>query len=412
MISKEIIIVIIVIILIISSIIGGVLFYTSETTSKPSVSTESQPVSTESQNQPIGQIQPIGQLPIGTFPPVSTESQNQPVFTTTPIPKLIPFTLDSKLYTTGMNSDGGGNAHFLDRHYINCKNEGLNQFNLLRNPTTSEYEFEYSCVNENNQFGAPILNETVMNADGGGNTVYLDRHNATCTGGSIMTSLHLQRNIAGDEFQLQYNCAPPLINTPLFCRQTTTPFNADGSGSTFYLDRHNISCNPNEALTEVHLQRDSTNTEYQFQYKCCQLPIGTIPPVSTESFTCLGAYASYNYIDNSEITSPTTLHTCQGIKSANGNHNFVMQSDNNAVIYNTTNGDSLWTTGTNGKGTSPLSFIYQTDGNLILSDNNNKSYWASNTNGKGSTGLIMQTDGNLVLYNGTTPVWASGTNGK
>jgi hypothetical protein len=40
-------------------------------------------------------------------------------------------------------------------------------------------------------------------------------------------------------------------------------------------------------------------------------------------------------------------------------------------------------------------------------------YWQSHTAGRGvNCTLAMQTDGNLVIYNGTTPVWASGTYGR
>jgi hypothetical protein len=34
------------------------------------------------------------------------------------------------------------------------------------------------------------------------------------------------------------------------------------------------------------------------------------------------------------------------------------------------------------------------------------------TNGKSSTKCSFQTDGNLVVYNGSTPVWNTMTNGK
>jgi hypothetical protein len=54
--------------------------------------------------------------------------------------------------------------------------------------------------------------------------------------------------------------------------------------------------------------------------------------------------------------------------------------------------------------------LMQTDGNAVLYKGRT-ALWASMTNRKAST-LIMQRDGNLVVISGRTPVWASGTNGS
>jgi hypothetical protein len=57
-------------------------------------------------------------------------------------------------------------------------------------------------------------------------------------------------------------------------------------------------------------------------------------------------------------------------------------------------------------------FIYQLDGNLVLYQGST-ALWASGTNGRGFGSCIMQSDGNLVLYiGGPFAVWASGTNGS
>ena len=56
-----------------------------------------------------------------------------------------------------------------------------------------------------------------------------------------------------------------------------------------------------------------------------------------------------------------------------------------------------------------FALILQTDGNLVLYNRN--AIWDSHTGGSGATRLVMQTDGNLVLYNVNTPVWQSQTGG-
>lgn len=54
--------------------------------------------------------------------------------------------------------------------------------------------------------------------------------------------------------------------------------------------------------------------------------------------------------------------------------------------------------------------IMQGDGNLVLYKNGSQAIWASNTWNKPVTRCDMQTDGNLVLYNNSwTPYWASNT---
>ncbi len=50
---------------------------------------------------------------------------------------------------------------------------------------------------------------------------------------------------------------------------------------------------------------------------------------------------------------------------------------------------------------------YQTDNNIILYNSSNSSIWSSDTSGKISTNLTFK-DGNLILYNGSTIVWQTG----
>jgi hypothetical protein len=55
--------------------------------------------------------------------------------------------------------------------------------------------------------------------------------------------------------------------------------------------------------------------------------------------------------------------------------------------------------------------IMQPDGNLVLYDlTNHNALWGTLTNGKGGTRADMQPDGNFVLYTSNFhPLWASGT---
>jgi hypothetical protein len=67
----------------------------------------------------------------------------------------------------------------------------------------------------------------------------------------------------------------------------------------------------------------------------------------------------------------------------------------------------LWTTGTVGRGNA---IALQRDGNVVLYDKNWKPIWATNTVGNSGAFLALQTDGNLVVYNSSgRPLWATNT---
>jgi len=71
---------------------------------------------------------------------------------------------------------------------------------------------------------------------------------------------------------------------------------------------------------------------------------------------------------------------------------------------------AIWATYTVGSGASSLSM--QGDGNLVLYAKNGKPIWWSGTNGRGSSFLAVQQDGNLVTYNSVGATWNTGTVGK
>jgi hypothetical protein len=70
-------------------------------------------------------------------------------------------------------------------------------------------------------------------------------------------------------------------------------------------------------------------------------------------------------------------------------------------------GTALWSTRTNGSGAARL--VLQGDGNLVLYKGGT-ALWSTRTNGSGAARLVLQGDGNLVLYSSKgTPTWSSRT---
>ncbi|NKI95223.1 xylosidase/arabinosidase [Rhizobacter sp. SG703] len=67
----------------------------------------------------------------------------------------------------------------------------------------------------------------------------------------------------------------------------------------------------------------------------------------------------------------------------------------------------LWSSGTAGKAVGKIAM--QGDGNLVIYDPANRPFWASNTSGHPGAHLTLQNDGNLVVYLGSQALWASGS---
>ncbi|MDQ0045676.1 LysM peptidoglycan-binding domain-containing protein [Variovorax boronicumulans] len=102
-----------------------------------------------------------------------------------------------------------------------------------------------------------------------------------------------------------------------------------------------------------------------------------------------------------------TLALGQSIYSADGRYTFTLQSNGNLVVLDRhDNNQVLWNSQTVGSGAT--SFVFQADGNLVLSGPNG-TIWNAGTNAKGGVNLVMQGDGNLVLYTSAgAAVWTTG----
>lgn len=106
------------------------------------------------------------------------------------------------------------------------------------------------------------------------------------------------------------------------------------------------------------------------------------------------------------LSAGASLAVNQAIVSPDRQNRAVMQADGSFVV--TLGGVQAWTSGTAGTGANHVSM--QTDGNLVVYDAGNGAKWASNTWGSGADTLKMQNDGNLVVYAPSGAKWASNTN--
>ncbi len=97
----------------------------------------------------------------------------------------------------------------------------------------------------------------------------------------------------------------------------------------------------------------------------------------------------------------------QAYRSCDGRFSLDMQTDGNLVLY--LYGSALWATGT--YGTDGEVATMQGDGNFVLYGKTSNALWASATYGHSGAHLALQNDGNLVVYGANdAALWASGTN--
>jgi hypothetical protein len=164
---------------------------------------------------------------------------------------------------TNFSDSGRGNTIYLDRHNIDCKDNAIKRFRLVNNGG-DQIKYEVTC--SSGDLGPSTNKNTGANDWGGGNSIYLDRHNIDCGSDSVLSQFRLSRP-AGNQIRYDYTCKTS--NKPLTCRDATTPANDLGGGSTIYFDRHDVTCNDDEVLSNVSYTRPSGN-QIAYKYKCCK----------------------------------------------------------------------------------------------------------------------------------------------
>ena len=106
------------------------------------------------------------------------------------------------------------------------------------------------------------------------------------------------------------------------------------------------------------------------------------------------------------LATGRSLHRNSALRSSQGRFELWLQGDGNLVLYQ--GATVLWKV----VNLKAIRLTNQPDGSLALFDGAGRKVWSTATAGKGASTLIMQNDGNLVLYPAATPTkasWASGT---
>lgn len=101
-----------------------------------------------------------------------------------------------------------------------------------------------------------------------------------------------------------------------------------------------------------------------------------------------------------------TLTAGQQVLSPNRQYVLSMQSDGN-LVERVRGGGALWVSQTSGHPGAHA--VLQRGGNLVVYDASGAALWSSNSRTKHCPELLVQNDGNLVIYARRQPIWASHT---
>ncbi|HET9284477.1 MAG TPA: hypothetical protein VFR24_21190, partial [Candidatus Angelobacter sp.] len=98
------------------------------------------------------------------------------------------------------------------------------------------------------------------------------------------------------------------------------------------------------------------------------------------------------------------INANQCIVSPHGQYMLYMDPNGNFYIYDIAHGTGTW--GANTYGHPGAYALMQSDGNLVVYDANNNFLWMSGTNGTNAERLDMEDDGRIIIYKSA---WNSGT---
>jgi hypothetical protein len=175
-------------------------------------------------------------------------------------------------YETAMNDDGGGASIYLDRHRAVCKaGTAMTGWRLDRGGTHNKYKIVYQCCEH--VLGDCKTLKTNLNDDGGHKrpSIYLDRHHPKCNSGQAMRGFRVDRGGTHDKIRINSVCCDLGPTKMGNCQTKKTPANDWGNGNTVYMDRHHPECGYRQIMTGWKLERPHRE-QIRIKYQCCEEP--------------------------------------------------------------------------------------------------------------------------------------------
>jgi hypothetical protein len=174
----------------------------------------------------------------------------------------------------------GCNSFFYADSAGRCWLKGLNKNNATPNYTSGGSLYEaagtglISYKDATPRWNVIQNTATGFNDEGGGNTIFLDRHNVECEKNAL-NRFRLVRDGRGN-YRYDYSCSAAFVNgganvTDNAIESTTrksTPSNDSGGGNNIYLDRHYVGCDEGGFISQFKLDHMGIPGKYQYNYTC------------------------------------------------------------------------------------------------------------------------------------------------
>ncbi|KAI8464412.1 MAG: hypothetical protein J3K34DRAFT_474337 [Monoraphidium minutum] len=181
----------------------------------------------------------------------------------------------SNVFATSWNDAGSRDGYksiYLDRHDLSlCSSAtAMSSFQLQTSwGGTPQMRVAYSCAPPRGRsaLGAAAARSTPAGDWGGGNAVFLDRHDVRCAANQALTRWRLQRP-TGSTIRFEFWCAPVTFAAGS-CENLATPWNANGGGQVVFLDRHPVTCPGDKVLQGWRLNTNNAAGQYRIAYTCC-----------------------------------------------------------------------------------------------------------------------------------------------
>lgn len=175
---------------------------------------------------------------------------------------------------TALTDEGDMKAQLLDEHNVTCDPNAVQRFRLVRNGA-GKFQYNYGC-STGVELGTATPTNTPFNDNGNGLNIFLDRHDVKCSEGSVLTQFKLSQNPAANSSQYRYDYTCRAVKEEMVCRDVSSrPCEGwcdglDGEGQLVYLDRHDVKCDADEAMSQFKLTRPTPET-IGYTYRCCKI---------------------------------------------------------------------------------------------------------------------------------------------
>ena len=173
---------------------------------------------------------------------------------------------------TQTNDWGGGDSVYLDRHDINCGKNMLREFQLETPKKDSRIRYRYHCCRFSKPSVCSTKRKTNSATESNESLVYLDKQYVNCGSAGVLKRFHLARTSNQKQWYYEYTCCQ--VNSPfhITCenRETQYTFHKDDDNN-IYLDRQRVACNKYEYLSSFQLERNRNHDHVRYKYRCCKI---------------------------------------------------------------------------------------------------------------------------------------------